>query len=161
MSILQSALKPAIRAGYSEVRLGNWLVNSGTHLLRYGLVFLLLLIGGTKFTQFEAEAIRPLVENSPFLSWMYRVADYRTTSAMIGVIELVIGVLIALRPFARRISGYGSLAAVGMFLTTLSFLFTTPGALEPGNAAGGFLMKDLILLGAAVFTAGEALQQKK
>ena len=40
MSILQSALKPAIHAGYSEVRLGNWLVNGGTHLLRYGLVFL-------------------------------------------------------------------------------------------------------------------------
>ncbi len=135
-------------------------MSGGTHLLRYGLVFLLLLIGGMKFAQFEAEAIRPLVENSPLMSWMYRVTDYRTASGIIGVSELVIGVLIGLRPVARRISGYGGLVAVGLCLTTLGFLFTTPGALEPGNAAGGFLMKDLILLGAAVCTAGEALQKK-
>jgi hypothetical protein len=34
---------------------------------------------------------------------------------------------------------------------TLSFLVTTP------NAPIGFLMKDVILLGAALYTAGEAL----
>jgi hypothetical protein len=32
------------------------------------------------------------------------------------------------------------------------------GVLDPQNPAGGFLMKDLILLGAALYTAGEALQ---
>jgi hypothetical protein len=29
--------------------------------------------------------------------------------------------------------------------------------LAPGSDVGGFLMKDIILLGAAIFTAGEAL----
>ncbi|MEJ7733156.1 MAG: DUF417 family protein [Polyangiaceae bacterium] len=51
----------------------------------------------------------------------------------------------------------GSLLAAGTFLVTLSFLVTTPGAFSPENPMGGFLMKDLILLGAALFTAGEAL----
>jgi hypothetical protein len=37
-----------------------------------------------------------------------------------------------------------------MFVVTLSFLVTTP---QPPT---GFLMKDLILLGAALYTAGEA-----
>jgi len=41
-----------------------------------------------------------------------------------------------------------------MFLTTLSFLITTPNVGE----ASGFLLKDLTLLGAAIWTAGEALQ---
>ena len=56
----------------------------------------------------------------------------------------------ALRPWAPRVSAYGSLAAAGMFVVTLSFLVTTP---QPPT---GFLMKDLILLGAALLTAGEA-----
>ena len=63
--------------------------------------------------------------------------------------------------FFPRASAVGSLAAVVIFVTTLSFLFTTPGALAPGSAAGGFLMKDVILLGAAIFTAGEALRASK
>jgi len=142
----------------TEARLGRSLVIGGTVLLRYGLVFLLLLIGGMKFFEFEAEGIKPFVEHSPLTSWLYRVANYRAVSAAIGVTEILIGGLIASRQIARRVSGYASLAAVGMFLTTLSFLISTPGALEPGDPAGGFLIKDLILLAAAVFTAGEALQ---
>ena len=46
--------------------------------------------------------------------------------------------------------------AAGTFLVTLSFLVTTPGALSPTSPFGGFLMKDIMLLGAALFTAGEA-----
>jgi hypothetical protein len=38
---------------------------AGTGLLRYGPVFLLLLYGGFKFFAFEAEAIQPLVGNTP------------------------------------------------------------------------------------------------
>jgi reactive chlorine resistance protein C len=41
-----------------------------------------------------------------------------------------------------------------MFLITLSFLFTAPG-LSPEWS--GFLMKDLLLAGAAIWTAGDAL----
>ena len=41
-----------------------------------------------------------------------------------------------------------------MFLTTLSFLATTPNVGE----SAPFLLKDLTLFGAALWTAGEALQ---
>jgi uncharacterized membrane protein YkgB len=50
------------------------------------------------------------------------------------------------------------LAASGIFLITLSFLVTSPGVLEPTSPWGGFLMKDILLLGAALFTAGEAFE---
>ena len=46
--------------------------------------------------------------------------------------------------------------AIGMFLVTLSFLFTTPNLCE----GAPFLIKDICLLGAALWTAGEALQAK-
>jgi uncharacterized membrane protein YkgB len=51
-----------------------------------------------------------------------------------------------------------------MFLTTLSFLLSTPGW-EPSlggfpalsRAVGQFLLKDVVLLGAAIWSLGEAL----
>jgi len=77
-----------------------------------------------------------------------------------------IALLIAARPFAPRAAALGSLLAVGMFLTTLSFLITTPGvwAADAGGfpalsgAPGQFLIKDLALLGISVRTLGEAWQ---
>ena len=129
----------------------------GTGVLRYGLVGLLLFWGGLKFAQSEAEAIQPLLAYSPLLSWMLAVFDVRTASAIIGVIEVMLALGILTRRLWPRVSGLASLGASGMFLVTLSFLFSTPGILDPMSPALGFLVKDLILLGAALYTAGEAL----
>lgn len=132
-------------------------------VLRYGLVLIIAWFGIFKFTQAEAEAIQPLLVHSPVLSWLYAILDVRGASRLIGSLELVIAALIALRPLAPRVSFVGSLGAVGMFLTTLSFLATTPGmfAVVEGvpipSGAGGFVIKDLLLLGAALWSAGEAL----
>jgi uncharacterized membrane protein YkgB len=134
------------------------LSNVGVRVLRYGLVFFLLTYGSFKFFAFEAEAIRPLVENSPFLAWLYPILGFRVTSAVIGVFEVTAGLLIALRRWVPRISAYGSLAAVPIFVVTLSFLLTTPGALSLMHPLNGFLLKDIMLLGAALFTAAEALR---
>ena len=49
----------------------------GVGLLRYGLAFVLVMIGSFKFFAFEAEAIRPLVGSSPLLAWLYNVFDGR------------------------------------------------------------------------------------
>jgi uncharacterized membrane protein YkgB len=55
--------------------------------------------------------------------------------------------------------------AVMLFLGTLSFLFTTPGLVVAhysgipvlGAQPGQFLLKDLVLIGVALWTLGEAL----
>ena len=56
------------------------------------------------------------------------------------------------------------LLAAMMFLTTLTFLITTPGWEQSlggfpalSTVPGQFVLKDVVLLGAALFTAGEAL----
>jgi reactive chlorine resistance protein C len=134
---------------------------AGTRVLRYGLVALLVLFGALKFTEMEALGIQPLVGNHPLMSWMYSVLGLRGTSAVIGVVELAAAALMLARPWRPRWSALGSILAVGTFAVTLSFLVTTPGALEPDSAIGGFLMKDLILFGAALYTAGEALAASK
>ncbi|MCK6462151.1 MAG: DUF417 family protein, partial [Planctomycetes bacterium] len=138
------------------------LFRAGAHVLRWGLVAILLWFGAFKFTAAEAQAIEPLVGNSPLLSWLYRALDARTVSGLIGVAEILIAAMIALRPLAPRASALGSLLAAGMFATTLSFLATTPGVwvrvgrLVVPNEVGAFLLKDVFLLGAALVTAAEA-----
>jgi uncharacterized membrane protein YkgB len=141
----------------------SWLLRSGGIVLRYGLVLLILWFGLFKFTPTEANAIQPLVANSPLLSWLYSLVDVRGASALIGVLEVLIALLIATRPVSPRASAIGSVGAVAMFVTTMSFLVTTPGSwgridgvLVP-IGAGAFLIKDLLLLGAALWSAGEAL----
>jgi reactive chlorine resistance protein C len=116
-----------------------------------------------KFTAYEAEGIRPLVANSPLMGWVYNLMSVTAFSSLLGVVEIAIGVLIALRPVWPAGSALGSGLAVGMFLTTLSFLVTTPGW-EPSLGGfpavsampGQFVLKDIVLLGAALWTAGEA-----
>ena len=127
------------------------------------MVLVLLWIGGMKFTAYEAEGIRPLVANSPLMGWVYNLMSVTAFSSLLGVVEIAIGVLIALRPVWPAGSALGSGLAVGMFLTTLSFLVTTPGW-EPSLGGfpavsampGQFVLKDIVLLGAALWTAGEA-----
>jgi uncharacterized membrane protein YkgB len=135
----------------------------GRFLLRYGLVLIVAWIGAMKFTADEAAAIRPLVETSPLMSWMYKFLSIQGVSNLLGITEITIAVMIALRPFSAKLCALGSLLAIGMFLTTLTFLFTLPGW-EPSlggfpalSGSGGFLVKDLLLLGAAVWSLGEAL----
>jgi uncharacterized membrane protein YkgB len=133
------------------------LAGIGRGVLRYGLVALLLLWGSFKFAAFEAEGIRPLVEHSPLLRWLYPLLGVRGTSSLIGVVELTAALLICTRRWRPALSAVGSLLATLTFLVTLSFLVTTPDVLAPTNPFGGFLMKDIILLGAAIYTAAEAL----
>ncbi|MBX9623984.1 MAG: YkgB family protein [Gemmataceae bacterium] len=151
-------------------RLDNVLSDLGTraeavggHALRYGLVLILLLIGGMKFTAYEAEGIRPFVENSPFFAWTYPAFGVRGMSSILGVTEIIVGLLIAARPWSPRLSAVGSLLAVGMFLGTLSFLVTTPGTwvgdlggFPAISVLGQFLIKDVGLFAIAVWSFGEA-----
>jgi uncharacterized membrane protein YkgB len=134
------------------------LAAAGRGVLRYGLMTLLLLWGGFKFFDFEAQGIRPLVEHSPVLGWLYPLLGVRGTADLIGVIEVSAAILIGLRRWRPDLSAVGSLLAAGTFLVTLSFLATTPGVLAPTNPCGGFLMKDVMFLGAALYTAAEALE---
>jgi uncharacterized membrane protein YkgB len=126
-------------------------------VLRYGLVLFLLGGGLSKFTEAEALMIQPWVVNSPFVGWLYTVTDVRGAAMAIGTIEVIMSALLAVRRWWPRVSLAGSLAASIQFIITFSFLFTTPG-LSPD--AQGFLMKDLILFGAALWTAADALREQ-
>lgn len=157
------ATKPKIELNLREDGLVSLLEASGRHLTRSSLVVVFLWIGGMKFTSYEAGAIRPFVENSPLMSWLYRIFSVEQFSALLGVAEIAVGLLIASRVVWPKLSAIGSLLAAAMFLGTLSFIITTPGW-EPSlgfpalSVPGQFLLKDAVLLGASLWTAAEAWQ---
>ncbi len=164
----------------------------GIALTRFGLVVVLCWIGGTKFAAYEAESIVPFVANSPLMSFFYAhpAPEYQhyankegelvpahrqwhetnrtySFSYALGTVIILIGLLIALHPVLPQAAALGSLLLVGMSLTTLSFLVTTPEAWVPalGTAAHGFpflagpgrlVIKDAIMLGAAVVTLADS-----
>jgi uncharacterized membrane protein YkgB len=147
---------------------GEWSVaieDLGKVIVRWGLVVVLAWIGAMKFTAYEAMGIQPLVAHSPFVSWMYDFLSIRSFSAMLGCIEIATAALIGLRQASPKTSAIGSLLAIGLFATTLSFLFTTPGW-EPSLGGfpalsampGQFLLKDVVLFGASVWSLGESLK---
>ena len=135
----------------------------GEFLLRYGLVLVLGWIGAMKFTAYEAEGIKPLIETSPLMSWMYKFLSIQATSNVIGVAEITAAVLIAIRPISARFSAIGSVLAVFTFLATLTFLFSLPGwekslgGFPALSGSGGFLLKDIVLLGASLWTLSDSL----
>jgi uncharacterized membrane protein YkgB len=136
----------------------------GGLFIRYALVVVLLWIGALKFTAYEAEGVFNHASHSPLLAWGYHLVNVRTFSGILGLFEWTFAILIAVRPISARLSALGSFGSIGMFLITLTFLATTPGVWQEGygfpflSPAGQFLLKDLVLLGAAIWTAGESLR---
>lgn len=141
------------------------LMQYGGQGLRWALVLIFLWFGFMKFTAYEAKGIAPLVMHSPLLSWAYGLLGERGFAMALGCVEIAIAVLIAMRPFSARASGIGSCASIVTYLTTLSFILTTPGVWQEGygfpylsGPIGQFLIKDVVLLAASVWTAGEAFR---
>jgi len=132
---------------------------------RYGLAIVLFWYGGLKFMAYEAEGVQPLVSESPLMSWLYEIFSVYTFSALLGVFEIAAAVLLVVKPWWPKVSVFGSLLAIALFGATISFLFTTPGvfvASEGGFPAlsldGGFLMKDIALLGISVWSLADAVR---
>jgi uncharacterized membrane protein YkgB len=131
---------------------------------RYGLVVVIVWIGAMKYTYYESHGISPLVANSPFLSWTYHVVSIRTFGAILGTVELIMAAMVAVKPWAPRVSVVGGALACVFFLGTLSFMVTTPGIGESTagglpvlSATGEFLVKDVALLGLALWTLSDSI----
>jgi uncharacterized membrane protein YkgB len=109
----------------------------GKAIVRWGLVVVLAWIGGMKFTAYEAVGIQPVVAHSPLVGWMYDFLSVRSLSAMLGCIEIVTAALISLRYLSPKATlGFPALSAM------------------PGQ----FLLKDIVLFGASVWSLGESLK---
>jgi len=137
------------------------------HGLLLSVVSVLGWIGAMKFTSYEAGAIEGLVASSPFTAWLYQVFSLQGASNLIGTIEIATAILLLIGIAHRGSAILGSLGAIATFAVTLSFMITAP-AWEPSLGGfpalsvvpGQFLLKDVVLLAAAVWLLGKALSRE-
>ena len=124
--------------------------------LRWSLVAIFIWFGMQKFTPYAAEAIAPLIANSPFMRWL-GVFGERGEAKIIGTIELTTAAVLILGSVIPVASALGAAMACATFLLTTSFVFSTPGITQK-SATGfpiistlleQFLLKDIALLAAS------------
>jgi uncharacterized membrane protein YkgB len=131
---------------------------------RYGLVIVIAWFGAMKFTHYESQGISHWVANSPLLSWVYNIMSIDAFGRLNGSIELIVAALLAVKPWFPKASVVGGIFGSLFFVTTLSFMITTPGVGEASaggfpvlSADGEFLMKDIALLGLALWLLADAI----
>jgi uncharacterized membrane protein YkgB len=128
-----------------------------------GVVLPLALIGLLKFTQYEAEALQPLINGTPWLAWLYLVFGEVGTSALLGVVEILTAFLLIASIWSARAAILGGAIAALTFATTVSIMLVFPiweasiGGFPWLNAAGQFLLKDVALLGFSLVILGDGL----
>src|ERR1700758_1143000 len=156
LQIRQSPVTTAVATEHPVATVGRYMV-------RYALVVVIAWIGALKYTGYEAAAIHPLIAHSPIFSWLDGILSVRACAAVLGSLEILAALLIAVRPLWPRISVIGSAMGILLFLGTLSFLFTTPGVTAASGfpvlsvQPGQFLLKDLVLVSASLWTLGDSL----
>jgi reactive chlorine resistance protein C len=149
--------------GETPAKVASLIRRSGRALALTGVVLPLLLIGGLKFTQFEIDALKPLIGGTPWLAWMYPAFGEAGASYFLGTVEIATALLlIASIKFPRAGVVGGALAALA-FLVTTSTLFVMPiweatlGGFPALSGVGQFLIKDIALLGISLVVLAESL----
>jgi uncharacterized membrane protein YkgB len=139
------------------------LTAAGRLIALLGVILVLLMIGGLKFTQIEIDGLKPLISGTPWLAWMYPVFGEAGASYLLGVVEIATALLLCASPWSARagVAG-GALGALTFFVTT-SLLVPLPvweeasGGFPALNELGYFLIKDIALLGVSLVVLGESL----
>lgn len=137
----------------------------GVTATRFGLIVVLLWIGGLKVYKYEADGIVPFVATSPVMAFFYKypAPDYKAHMNAegqlvpanrewhrenrtylfaygLGAVIVLYGLMLCLNPWRPEIAAVGGFLVVIMALTTLSFLITTPENWVPalGDTEHGF-----------------------
>ena len=133
-------------------------------MARYGLVIVLAWFGGLKFMDYEAQGIAPLVSESPFMSWLYDIFSVYAFSALLGVFEIAAALLLAVKPWWPKASIFGSRSRSccssqrSASCSPRRACSTRPqDGFPPLSLTGGFLIKDIALLGISAWTLADAL----
>jgi len=168
----------------SIARADRWAVP----LTRCGLIVVLLWIGGLKAARYEADGIVPFVANSPFMSFFYAhpAPEYRQFMNKegdpapanhawhqsnntypfaygLGTVIVAFGVMLALHRPLPQVAAAGGVLVFLMSFVTLSFLITTPETWVRSfpylSGSGRLVVKDVIMMGAALVCAADSAQR--
>ncbi|WP_282065609.1 DUF417 family protein [Vibrio rotiferianus] len=127
--------------------------NIGYSLGVLGVALVLAWIGIYKFTPTEADLIKPLVENHPAMGWLYSVISVQAVSNLIGALEIIVAIGLVVGLKNRKIGFFSGVFATVIFLSTLSFLITTPNTWKVSDGiliTNFFLVKDILFLAISI-----------
>ncbi len=149
----------------AHLTLGTKTMGLGIYGAYLALAIIYFSFGGMKLTHDGGRGPGSTGEQQPpLLGWVYSIFSVEMYSSLLGILEISIGTLIAGRMLSPKLSVVGGALSAGLFFTTLSFMFSTPGVIEPSLgfpaisvAPGQFLLKDLGLLAVSIFVAGHSL----
>ncbi|HEY4417716.1 MAG TPA: DUF417 family protein [Verrucomicrobiae bacterium] len=136
----------------------------GVAVTRFGLIIVLMWIGGLKICRFEAQSIAPFVANSPLMSFFYAdPGNYKSHmnpegaavpaniewheknrtfifADCLGAVIVLYALLLCFHPWRPEIAALGGFLVFTMSCATLSFLITTPECWVPalGDPDHGF-----------------------
>jgi len=139
--------------------------NYGRGIALIGVVLPLLLIGVLKFTPTEVEALKPIINGTPWLSWLYSAFGTDGASYVLGAFEIVTAGLLIASLWSARAGIIGGAMAALTFLVTSSTLFVLPiwevqeGGFPFVNGLGQFLIKDIALIGISLLVLGDSLSR--
>lgn len=129
----------------------------GRAALRFGIALILLWFGYMKFLPYEAEGVKGIAGDYWLFGWLYPLVGTAGASAVIGVLEVTGGLLIAIGGRFAWAGLVGALMGTATFVVTLSFFFTAPGVWQDGygfpalGSTGQFLAKDVGLLAICLY----------
>ena len=128
------------------------------HVVRASMVVIFALFGYSKWFNYEAQALIPLITHGPLISWMYPVFGVQGSSWFLGVSEWLFGALLFLGFWNKKLGILGALGSCVTFIMTITIIPFMP---DGWNAAAGgfpamqgnvaFLMKDLVLFAVSVY----------
>ncbi|SFH65555.1 DUF417 family protein [Bradyrhizobium sp. Gha] len=128
------------------------------HLVRAAMVVVFFVFGGQKWFDYEAHALVPFISHGPLIFWLYPAFGVRGAAFFLGSAEWVIGGLMLLGFWNRKVAIFGSLGSCVTCLATVSIIpfFPEPWAAPAGGFPAAtlpflFLMKDVVLLAASVY----------
>ena len=143
---------------HTLIRLGILKKDLDYHLVRASMIIIFFLFGYQKWFDYEAQTLIPFISNGPLISWMYPVFGVRGASWFLGVSEWVLGALLFLGFWNKRLGILGAAGSCVTFITTITIIPFMPDGWAA--SAGGFpamtgnvpfLMKDLVLFAASVY----------
>jgi uncharacterized membrane protein YkgB len=143
---------------HTLIRLGILKKDLDYHVMRASMVIIFLLFGYQKWFDYEAQTLIPFISNGPLIAWMYPVFGVRGASWFLGVSEWLIGALLFLGFWNKRLGILGAAGSCVSFIATITIIPFMPDGWAA--SAGGFpamtgnvpfLMKDLVLLAASLY----------
>lgn len=156
--------RPVNAAALRHLRdLSLLMTRAGRAVALAGVVLPLLLIGHSKFGPVQVVALEQLASGTPWLAWMHPTFGDIGTARLLGGLEIATALLLCASPWAPRAGVVGGALASLTFLVTTSMLLPLPIWEAEGptvlNSLGGFLIKDVSLLGVSLVLFAESLDR--